>query len=113
MTPETFVKQVKKVVIDENNEIYRESFNSADDIDKVTDEYWKEALALFNKLNQNDREVLLKIMRQVSIDSVACIFGIIDGISTFDDKRTEFSLTTISGEKLSGDLADLILDDDL
>ena len=61
MTPEQFTKQVRKVVVEDNNSIYQELFDTTD-INTVTDEYWKEAQGLYNKLTKDERKVLLKMM---------------------------------------------------
>lgn len=111
MTPEQFTKQVRKVVVEDNNSIYQELFDTTD-INTVTDEYWKEAQGLYNKLTKDERKVLLKMMKQVSLDTTSNIFGIIDGSSPLDESDVEFQLTTSEGDELSGDLQDFLLDED-
>lgn len=111
MTPEQFTKQVRKAVVEDNNSIYQELFDTTD-INTVTDEYWKEAQGLYNKLTNDERKVLLKMMRQVSLDTTSNIFGIIDGSSPLDESDVEFQLTTSEGDELSGDLQDFLLDED-
>lgn len=111
MIPKQFTKQVRKVVVEDNNSIYQELFDTTD-INTVTDEYWKEAQRLYNKLTKDERKVLLKIMKQVSLDTTSNIFGIIDGSSPLDESDVEFQLTTSEGDELSGDLQDFLLDED-
>lgn len=111
MTPEQFTKQIKKVVVEENNCIYKELFNTTD-ISTVTDEYWKEAQGLYDNLSKDERKTLLKVMKQVSLDTTSNIFGIIDGSSPLDESDLELKLTTSEGDELGGYLQDCLLNED-
>lgn len=69
-------------------------------------------LALYQSLSPAQRPVILEIMRQVEIDTVSAIFGILDGSSTLDGKSADVELlhkTARSRTRLDGDLQDLFL----
>lgn len=108
MKPEIFVRKIKKSIVDENLSIYRDLFCSTE-LEQAQDPYWQDALALFENLTSNERDVLFKIMRQVSVDTVSSFFSILDGISVLDEQEGEFSLL-ISGKELSGSLQDDFLE---
>ena len=109
MTPEKFVERVLKTVVEEGNASYQEIFA---DPGEVTDEYWQRVLELYRSLSPAHRKVILEIMRQVSIDTIAEIFGILDGSSGLDGRSEDFELfhkTAKSRVRLNGDLQDLFL----
>ncbi len=110
MKPEELVKRLKNSVIDENQEIYRDIFLNTD-LGEATDPYWQSALALFAKLSNEDREVLFSIIRQVSVDTISNVLGVLDGVAVLDGYDGEFVLTTEgSSEELNGDLQDFFLE---
>jgi len=48
-------------------------------------------------------------MRQVSIDTVSSIFGVLDGVTLLDQFREDFAVTYDGGPPLNGDLQDIFL----
>jgi len=110
MTPEKFVEGVLKTVIEEGVKSYKEIFA---DPGEVTDEYWKRVLDLYRSLSPAQRKVILEIMRQVEIDTVSEIFGILDGTNAINGKVEDFELihkTSKASVRLNGDLQDLFLE---
>jgi hypothetical protein len=110
MTPENFVDGVLKTVISESVDSYQELFA---DPGEVTDPYWKRALALYETLSSAQRKVLFEIVRQVKVDALSEIFGILDGSSQLNNKFHDFELFYTGGKsrvKLNGDLQDLLLE---
>lgn len=103
MTPKRFVAAVRQHAIKDNLAAYRDLFASrpAD----ASDAHWKSALTLFSTLNPGQRKVLFAIIRQVQVDTVSTLLGIIDGAALPED----FVLTCDSKE-ISGDLQDLFLE---
>ncbi|MEO1019204.1 MAG: hypothetical protein AAFY56_16165 [Pseudomonadota bacterium] len=79
------------------------------DRDHVTDEYWESALGLCDSLDEKGRAALLRIMRQVSVDTVANMFGILDGSSSGLVGAGRFTLLDDAGSKLNGELQDIFL----
>lgn len=110
MKPEDFVKNTRTSIIDLNVELYKETFDHCL-TEQVTDPYWKDALALFEKLDHSEREVFFNVIRQVSVDTTSSIFAVLDGISEFEGQEKEFVLSTEGGEeRLNGSLQDLFLE---
>lgn len=109
MSPEDFVKKIRQSVIDENSAIYRNLFENTQ-VDQATDPYWREALGFFHKLEDKDKEILFKIMRQATVDTVSNMFSVFDGVSSLVDQDGDFSLTFEGGEPLNGDLQDYFLE---
>ena len=96
-------------MIIENNETYRSLFNETK-LNEVTDEYLRNALHLYSSLSYENKEVLLNIIKQITVDTVSNMFGIIDGSSSLDGKFEDFTLLyNNNGQKLNGDLQDILL----
>lgn len=111
MNAEDLVKGIRKTIIDDNSEIYRDLFDSTQ-LEDVTDEYWVEALNFYSKLSPDDRGTLFKILRQVSVDSVSNFFAVLDGVSPLDEQDGDLFLAT-EGERdnrLNGELQDIFLE---
>lgn len=110
MTPENFISQVRSAVVQQNATIDNDLFESTT-LDGASDVYWKRALVLYRSLSYADRTILFEIMRQVRIDTVSELFGILDGVSTLEGPREDFVLTSQSdNQKLNGNLQDLFLE---
>lgn len=104
---EIFIKSIYKTVVEENKELYKQLFDSRT-IDKRTDEYWKQALNLYNNLSKENKEVLIKIVEQTMIDTISNILGIIDGSSTLNGCNIEPKLF-LDGNDTDGELQDIFL----
>ena len=100
---ELFVKSIYASIVEGNVAIYDRLFNEEDSDDTI--EYWKNARKLYSGLDVTQREVLLSILRQVIIDTMANVFGVIDGICGFDENDWEFKLE-INGQSTEDDLSD-------
>ncbi|GAA4277706.1 hypothetical protein [Aquimarina mytili] len=110
MKPEKFVRNISDSVINENLNVYKDLFETTA-IDTVSDEYWKEALGLYNELDSFQKEVLFKIIRQTQVDSISNILGILDGRLYLEGQSSDFELT-YDGKKLNNDLQDIFLEID-
>ena len=110
MTPESFVSQVRSAVVQHNVTIYKDLFESTTP-ESASDTYWKRALTLHRSLSDGDRAVLFEIMRQVTVDTVSNLFGLLDGASALEGPREVFVLTSQPDDrKLNGNLQDLFLE---
>lgn len=107
MTPQKFVSQLRKEVVDENTTIYRGLFSNTP-IKKASDPYWKRALELFGNLSPEQKEVFFEVIRQIAVDTTSNVLGVIDGVNTLQGINGELELH-IDGKKLSGDLQSLFL----
>lgn len=104
---EKFVKEVYNSLVKEDEEVYRDLFNNTDINDDIIP-YWKDALKLYSKLSDNDREIFFKVIKQITIDTISSLFGIIDGCTTIDDKGIETKLL-LGEQDTEGELLDLFL----
>lgn len=96
-------------VVDEGVSSYKNIFAHPG---TVTDPYWARVLALYRSLPRGQRKVILDIMRQVQIDTVSHVFGILDGSTGLDGRARDFELTAKARKRkvrLDGDLQDLFL----
>ena len=57
MQPEKFVEIIRTQIIKENLEIYKQILENGLN-NSITDDYWKEVMPFFNKLNSNEKETL-------------------------------------------------------
>ena len=107
MKPELLVDEILVRTVNENVSFYR---NMLENIPRseVTDPYWKELLAFYDKSNQSERQLIINLMQQVSQDSVASLLSIVDGIG-YSELDSELQLSDESGNILQGDLSNMFL----
>lgn len=107
ITPVDFVRIVRHAVVDENTAIYDQLFSTTHIAD-VTDPYWKQALLLYHELDESQRKVLLKIMRQVAVDTVSNVLAVVDGSTQIGPRNLKVELS-VNGTRISGGLQDEFL----
>lgn len=106
MSVSALVGAIRTSVIDENLKIYSDLFNETDRAE-AADRYWSDALAFFDSLSEADRDMLFRIIRQVSIDAVSNVLGVLDGSSFAEGVDGEIVVQiSPSGDVISGDLQD-------
>jgi hypothetical protein len=108
MSPEEFVAGLRSDVIDNNLTIYKRLF-SENTPEDATDPYWKRALALFMKLDPEDQAVLFEIIRETMVATTSTVLGVLDGVNSVNQRFVRFSVADDRGNRLSGDLQDLFL----
>lgn len=106
MTSDEFVAGLMHSTVEENVIIYRQLFEETKD---ASDPYWKRALVLYNQLPSEQKSIFFEIIRQVCVDTVSNVLGIIDGVNPLDGATEAFTLTYGSTQTLSGDLQNLFL----
>ncbi|REJ64951.1 MAG: transposase [Planctomycetota bacterium] len=106
MKTEEFVAQVRQSVVEENTGIYRDLFENTT---SATDPYWIRALGLYKALDDEQKEVLFEIVRQVTVDSVSNVFAIVDGVTELDGQDGSVRLQC-GPDELSGELQDRFLE---
>lgn len=109
MKPEEFVSSLKAYVVDENVDLYAETFRSTDR-NRVSDEYWRAVLALFDSLDDESKDLLLRIIKQVAVDTVSNVLGVLDGSSYHSASGEELTLLDATRTKLNGNLQDLFME---
>lgn len=78
---ELFVRSIYESIVEENLGIYKNIYKKGQ-ITERTDEYWKQAIGLYKDLSDDNKEILMRIIKQTMIDTISNVFGIIDGSST-------------------------------
>ena len=71
--------------------------------------YWKQAIGFYNALNDENKDILMRIIEQTMIDTVSNMLGVIDGRSTLNDCPLEPKLLLESNDT-EGELQDLFLE---
>jgi hypothetical protein len=108
MTPQDFVSKLNEAVVEDNHAIYRNLLLNPDRA-WAPDPYWRRVLNLFDELTADQREVLLELTRQVTIDATANVLGVIDGTCALGGEDGEFQLI-YGGQDLAGELQGLFLE---
>jgi hypothetical protein len=111
MTPKDIALGMMRGVVDENVVIYRELFEGTA-VQAATDPYWQRALALFESLRDEQRNVFFEIVRQVSVDTTSNILGVLDGINPVQGIEAGIVVSDTKGNRLNGDLQSLFLVED-
>ena len=76
-----FVKRIYSTVVEEGSQTYKERFS---DCTKVKEESeWR----LYQELNESQKREYLNLIRMVIIDTIAEIFGILDGSSRVTERK--------------------------
>ncbi|MFF2448282.1 transposase [Neobacillus sp. NPDC058068] len=105
---EDFVKSLYKSIVQENLELYKSLYETTNVINN-TDDYWTKALGLYNSLEEENKDVLFKIIEQTMNDTISNMLGIIDGSSTLLDCPIEPKLLLDSIDT-EGELQDCFLE---
>lgn len=109
MTPHYLVAQIRASILEENHEMYRNLFNTTP-MECATDAYWIDSLKLFSALDKEQKEVFLQVIRQIMVDTISNVFGVIDGVNPVGGENGEFFLTYDGDtEPLNGDLQSIFL----
>jgi len=110
MTPEKFVTEIRKSIVDENLSIYESLFNSTD-ASTARDPYWIRASSLFAKLDDPGRSIFFEVVRQVMVDTISNLLAVLDGVSRLENQVGDFRLSTsLSTDQLNGELHDRFLE---
>ena len=81
---EIFAKALYESIVKENLELYKDLYETTN-ITPKTNSYWKGAISLYDGLSDENKGVLMSIIKQNMIDTVSHTLGIIDGSSTLND----------------------------
>ncbi|WP_059172940.1 hypothetical protein [Bacillus sp. FJAT-27445] len=105
---EVFVQSLYKSIVKENLQLYKDLYETTI-ITPKTDEYWKQSIAFYNSLSQDNKDTLLKIIEQTMIDTISNMLGVIDGSSTLKEGPFEPKLLLNSNDT-KGELQNLFLE---
>ncbi|MBE4947488.1 transposase [Chryseobacterium culicis] len=108
MNAEEFVKILNRDVIKGNLELYQ---NLLENTNEATDPVWKGILPMYINFSREEKEVFLKFLKIVEINTLSHVLGILDGTTHADDIEEDFILITENkNEKINEDLQDLFLE---
>ncbi|KMQ64580.1 hypothetical protein ACM46_10000 [Chryseobacterium angstadtii] len=108
MNPLTLIKILDRDVIEGNLELYK---NLLDTTNEAKDPVWKGILPIYINFSKDEKEVFLKFLRIVEINTLSHVLGILDGATYAEGIEEDFVLTTESdNEKINENLQDLFLE---
>lgn len=108
MNAESFVNGIRKSIVEENLQLYKELFENTA---PVNDIYWKEVLGFYSTLTTDQKDSLFKIIRQVEVDTVSNLLGVLDGVSWLENQTSPFIVTEKGkSEQINGNLQDLFIE---
>lgn len=102
-----FIKRLYSTIIEDGCSMYKRTFDNTT-ISSKTNEYWKNALSLYHSLDGAEKEVFLTVVKQVMIDSVSSVLGILDGSSSLNGGNLNFDVK-IDGKSTDDMLQDAFL----
>ncbi len=110
MTPQEFVSCIRREVLEESLKMYRQSLERSASTPTGRDTYWPEMTEFYQSLNEEQRPQFMDGIRQVLVDTLSNVFGILDGSTLLEKHRDYFHLTYgDEPQELNGELQDLFL----
>jgi putative transposase len=112
MNAKTFAVELYESIVNDNLRLYQDLFNNTD-TSTVKDQYWKEAIGFYRSLSDEDKVVFFKVVKQVEIDTISNVLGVLDGVVSMSGFNDEIDVMLRKNqEKINGDLQDLFLEYD-
>jgi len=108
MNNKVFVKKIYESIIVQNSEINKDIFQNTD-MNTVKNAYWVNALKFYKELSEENKDTLFMIIKQIQVDTISNLFGVIDGVVTFSEDVNNFNFS-INNEEIHGELQDLFLE---
>ncbi len=81
-----FIKSIYKTVVEERCKMYEERLENTEMTQQAIP-YWRDALKLYHSLNEKQKKKLMDMIEIVITDTIAQIFGILDGCSSLAYKE--------------------------
>ena len=106
---EKFVKSLYESIVKENLVLYKELYKTTE-VETATDEYYKEALNLYNSLSEEKRDVIIRIIEQTMVDTISSMLGIIDGSIPLEEDDSLEPKLLLNSVDTDGELQDLFLE---
>jgi len=105
MTSEQFVSCIRKELLEMNLSMYMAEMDGSGGV------HWPRLKAFYTRLDDISRQDLSFAIRQVMVDTISNLLGILDGSSLLNEYRDEFHLRYDGDSKdLNGQLQDLFLE---
>lgn len=80
-----FIEDIYKTIVENNIEIYKRLFNETEITDN-TIEYWINSLEFYRGLDELKKDIFFIILKQIIIDTISNLFGLLDGSSELIDE---------------------------
>lgn len=96
MATEFFVQQIKRDIVDENTAYYVDILENFD-ISELSGDFWYDTIKCYRTLSSDEKKSFDTFIRQIIIDTLSNIFGIVDGTVDFP---TELELRDESDNRL-------------
>lgn len=98
-----FARILYSEVITMDMQITRESLESSS-VENATDPYYRRLLRWYGALPAAERELLLEVMKQTAIDTVASTLGVLGGSAPTVGGFPDAPKVVVGGRDLAGDL---------
>lgn len=76
-----FVERIYSTIVEEGSQTYEEQFANCTNVNEESE--WR----LYQELNESQKREYINLIRMVIIDTIAEIFGILDGSSQATDRK--------------------------
>ena len=93
---EQFIEGLYKNIVEGNMKLYKQFF-LYDPNEEGTIEYWKNAIAFYDKLDDKDKEILFSIIKSTIVDTVSNVLAVLDGHEDIDRINVQVKL---NGKKM-------------
>ena len=107
MMNEEFIKSIYAAIVEDNLSIYQGLFDR--DNNEHTIDYWKNARKLYCEFDENQKEIFYSVIRQVIVDTISNVFGVLDGACSLDDSEWDIRID-INGKDTNSELQDKFLE---
>lgn len=104
-----FSQALYELGVKEGLEIYQGIYETPES-DEVTDPHYKKALNFYNRISEEDKVVLMKIIEQTMVDTISSMLSIIDGSTPLDDDDSVEPKLLLNSMDTEGELQDLFLE---
>lgn len=110
MTPQEFVSRIRSEVLEQNLAIYCQNLEDPRSTTIGRGAHWPRMAELYQSLTEDQRRLFVEGVRQVMVDTLSNVLGILDGSTLLGQHRDCFHLTYGGDhEVINGELLDLFL----
>lgn len=102
-----FAKRIYNVIVENGMCTYYELFENTE-LNSKTINYWKNALNLYNALDDDQKSIFMAIIKQTIIDTISGVMGVLDGSSTLPGEEIVVNVT-LNGDPAESELQDSFL----
>jgi len=104
---EEFIRRIYAAIVEDNLESYKNMFSGSNN--ESTIDYMKAARSLYCALDESQKAIFFSMIKQVIIDTISNVFGVIDGVCGIDDKEWNCKMS-INGQSTDDELSDSFLE---